>query len=1452
MNLRRNTLGRLLRTAVVLALSASIQSDRLQAAVVKGSFPASAELAGRIITLSNRAQVATAVVAPDGTFQFPSVDVGKFDLQLSNTNFRLTAPVSVTIGSAADVIQLGSVAVERYTVSGSNYSYSWSQDQTYAGAEATANIVAPTVITLVGKAYRLAELSYAQELRNRYNIILVDSVKPWDSEHAYRLFSTLDRLPYVDVNPYRFNAAATPTVWRLTADFLDQDILIETVDGVRTVTISTAAFVYAAPFVAQIEDKRGLYFSKRLHHALLRFVSNDGTDTALIEGILRQRFGVTTSIPDYAALTGELPGRFQPFRPNELLQIINSFEELPEGFHVIPALKFLVRRLDGTINVKYPEAAAIAWSSGYIEFMEKAFARNSEIDVQRLILHEKGHFIYGSVISPAIREAWHKLGGWYQEADGTWTTTKTTEFVSAYAHAKNPNEDFAETVAAFVTNPDILKARSTAKYEFFRDAIMFGNSYVSQIRQDLTFQVLNLFPNYNYPGKVKRVQVSVSGAPEEDKVITCEMEIQPVGSKDNPVSNIFMRVFGPKTKELPVAPYFDWYLNPIASGSNIFRGTYTLSKYARLGYWAPDQIVISDSVGNQRYERAVLYGWRCYIDNPLQDLSPPQYVANSAKMSVKPGVVEGRAVQIMSMDWDVLDDRGLIAYTSSIRPPGANQYSINTWGQPFFGNGTAHTEYIITEFFPSGTYRTAQVIMKDYGLNYIYAYFTEGGGAVDGTGVRIDEPPPSISITTPNPDYEPPELDLNRISVVATPTVPEAPNGETQVVIKYLARDNKSGLGPVAFRLRDPQGIEHHFYHYHENFHGTFFKGDPVAWQQYTATVLLPVGSVPGTWGLASMDLGDKALNSKSYSFVEIVRFDPFSTAAADLGITGDPVGGSYAQGTNVELRVIVVGGNRVSYKWLRNGVALTNTASSAEDGPLRAAALRVSGADTPVLTITGLTAEDAGNYSVIVSNSAGSITSKSAQLSVEAATAPTLSAQPQSQSVLAGGAVSLTVTASGTGPLTYQWKKAGTAIQGATNASLALTNTQPGGAGSYTVTVSGPGGEVTSEPAVITVGTANQRALVNLSARSTLSSAGATGYFTISAEAPKRVLIRAVGPTLAALGVSGTLADPQLEVRNAAGQIVGSNNDWGTAPNASEVGAAFASVGAFALSSGSKDAAVLATLNPGTYSVLISGVGGTSGTVLYELYDADGARMSTFSYLAYEAPVGAGDAAMIAGFISSGSQGQDVLVRALGPSLSTGGLADPRLELVNSAGSVAASNNDWAGDPAITAATTLVGAAQLEATSKESALLKTVAPGSYTALVTGANSTTGRTRLEIYALPAREFHSADVNRDGRVSLLELTRVIELYNVRNGTTRTGGYSVATTSTEDGFSGASERTNAETATLARYHSADTNRDGRIALLELTRVIELYNQRSGTTRTGQYKPQAGTEDGFSPGN
>lgn len=116
---------------------------------------------------------------------------------------------------------------------------------------------------------------------------------------------------------------------------------------------------------------------------------------------------------------------------------------------------------------------------------------------------------------------------------------------------------------------------------------------------------------------------------------------------------------------------------------------------------------------------------------------------------------------------------------------------------------------------------------------------------------------------------------------------------------------------------------------------------------------------------------------------------------------------------------------------------------------------------------------------------------------------------------------------------------------------------------------------------------------------------------------------------------------------------------------------------------------------------------------------------------------------------------------------------------------------------------------------------------------------------------PKPASHSADTNQDFRLTLLELTRVIELYNTRFGTTRTGNYGVASVATEDGFFPDAGRPNTAVETLPRYHSADVSRDGKLSLLELTRVIELYNYRSGSTRTGQYRSQTGTEDGFAAG-
>ena len=99
-----------------------------------------------------------------------------------------------------------------------------------------------------------------------------------------------------------------------------------------------------------------------------------------------------------------------------------------------------------------------------------------------------------------------RIRGWYEctDRESGWCTTKQTEFVSAYAHSKNPNEDMVESLSYFVVNPDALRSRSIAKYEFIRDRIMQGNIYISQIREDLTFEVITYSQIMFFQAKLKK------------------------------------------------------------------------------------------------------------------------------------------------------------------------------------------------------------------------------------------------------------------------------------------------------------------------------------------------------------------------------------------------------------------------------------------------------------------------------------------------------------------------------------------------------------------------------------------------------------------------------------------------------------------------------------------------------------------------------------------------------------------------------------------------------------------------------------------------------------------------------------------------------------------------------------------------------------------------------------
>ena len=172
----------------------------------------------------------------------------------------------------------------------------------------------------------------------------------------------------------------------------------------------------------------------------------------------------------------------------------------------------MVRRINGQDNPTYP-SAAIAWTGlNVIEFMSKAFTSSDIHDTRRLILHEKAHFLWAYSFDDNLKNDWIEIGGWYGDPTSAsgWSTTNTTEAVSAYAHLKSPNEDMAESVA-LLNKSRCINVCFNAKFEFIRDRVMHGTRYIAQIREDLTFTVYNLYPDYTYPGKVTKVEVDVAG-----------------------------------------------------------------------------------------------------------------------------------------------------------------------------------------------------------------------------------------------------------------------------------------------------------------------------------------------------------------------------------------------------------------------------------------------------------------------------------------------------------------------------------------------------------------------------------------------------------------------------------------------------------------------------------------------------------------------------------------------------------------------------------------------------------------------------------------------------------------------------------------------------------------------------------------------------------------------------
>ncbi|MCC6989029.1 MAG: immunoglobulin domain-containing protein [Acidobacteria bacterium] len=421
------------------------------------------------------------------------------------------------------------------------------------------------------------------------------------------------------------------------------------------------------------------------------------------------------------------------------------------------------------------------------------------------------------------------------------------------------------------------------------------------------------------------------------------------------------------------------------------------------------------------------------------------------------------------------------------------------------------------------------------------------------------------------------------------------------------------------------------------------------------------------------------------------------------------PASQSAAVGTSVKFSVSASSSAPLVFQWYKDGVL-------------------IPGATEDQIVLTGVSREDVGTYSVVASNSAGTATSAPATLTLTAPVviAPSIREHPLSQTVNAGATIALGVTVAGSPPLRVQWYRNGTPLMGATNLQLLIPNAQPSDSGRYTVTVSNSAGTATSTAAEVTVPTASR--LANLSVR-TATAAGQTVIVGLAVDGdPVDVLVRAVGPGLAAFGVSGAMADPQLELYRGP-TLVLANNDWPAA-----LAPAFVEAGAFGLTTGSQDAAFRQGL-VGPSSIHVRGPG--PGVVLFEAYDLTGAGAARLVNVSARSRVGTGDDVLIAGFGISGTGTKRLLIRAVGPALAgfgvTGTLADPVLELFTGATKLA-ENDDWPAElaPQFAAA----GAFALTRGSRDAALVVTLPPGAYTAQVHGSGAATGEALVEIYEVP--------------------------------------------------------------------------------------------------------------------
>ena len=277
----------------------------------------------------------------------------------------------------------------------------------------------------------------------------------------------------------------------------------------------------------------------------------------------------------------------------------------------------------------------------------------------------------------------------------------------------------------------------------------------------------------------------------------------------------------------------------------------------------------------------------------------------------------------------------------------------------------------------------------------------------------------------------------------------------------------------------------------------------------------------------------------------------------------------------------------------------------------------------------------------------------------------------------------------------------------------------KPGAIGSFTVNVPPSSPTPTPTPGAPTV-------LANISTRLLVETGDNVliGGFIVTGNQDKKIIVRAIGPSL---NFADKLADPTLELHDASGALLETNDNWMDSPNKQAI------IDSTIPPKDPLESAIVRSVPPGNYTAIERGVNNGTGIGVVEAYDLDTSANSKLANISTRGLVQTGDNVLFAGTIVVGQASQKVIIRALGPSTGVpGAMADPTLELHDGSGTLLETNDNWVDSPNKQA---IIDSTIPPPNNAESAIVRILTPANYTAIVRGANNTAGIAVVEVYAL---------------------------------------------------------------------------------------------------------------------